>query len=94
MERFGVPKSNQNRSKIGLKSDHEANAKILKIIDRGGVFEHAAIRKAIKNQQKFNQNQKKINQNSILEGLGAIWAPQIRFGTDLDTSWGSTWGRF
>ena len=36
---FGVQKSNQNRSKIGLKSDHEANAKILKIIGRGGVFE-------------------------------------------------------
>ena len=39
LERFGVPKSNQNRSKIGLKSDHEANAKILKIIGRGSVFE-------------------------------------------------------
>ena len=31
------PKSVQ----IGLKSDHEANAKILKIIGRGGVFEDA-----------------------------------------------------
>ena len=39
LERFWGPKSNQNRSKIGLKSDHEANAKILKIIGRGGVFE-------------------------------------------------------
>ena len=29
----------QNRTKIGLKSDHEANAKIFKIIGRGGVFE-------------------------------------------------------
>ena len=35
----GIQKSNQNRSKIGLKSDHEANAKILKIIGRGSVFE-------------------------------------------------------
>ena len=39
LERFWGPKSNQNRSKIGLKSDHEANAKILKIIGRGCVFE-------------------------------------------------------
>ena len=53
LERFGGPKSNQNRSKIGLKSDHEANAKILKIIGRGGVFEDAENRKAIKNQQKI-----------------------------------------
>ena len=52
LERFGGPKSNQNRSKIGLKSDHEANAKILKIICRGSVFEDPEIRKAIKNQQK------------------------------------------
>ena len=50
--------------------------------------------KSIKNRETFNQNQQKINQNSILEGLGAIWAPQIRFGVDLDTNWGSTWGRF
>ena len=31
---FGV----QNRTKIGLKSDHEAKAKILKIIGMGSVF--------------------------------------------------------
>ena len=47
------PKSNQNRSKIGLKSDHEANANILKIISRGGVFEDTENRKAIKKQQKI-----------------------------------------
>ena len=50
---FGGPKSKQNRSKIGLKSDHEANANILKIIGRGGVFGDAENRKAIKNQQKL-----------------------------------------
>ena len=50
--------------------------------------------KSFKNLQKFNQNQQKINQKSILGGLGAIWASQIRFGTDLDTSWGSTWVDF
>jgi len=53
LERFGGPKSSQNRSKIGFKSDHEANATILKIIDRGSVFEDAENRKAIKNQQKI-----------------------------------------
>ena len=46
-------KWNQNRSKIGLKSDHEANANILKIIGRGGVLGDAENRKAIKNQQKI-----------------------------------------
>ena len=50
---LGGPKSSQNRSKIGLKSDHEANAKILKIIGRGGVFEDPENRKAIKNQQQI-----------------------------------------
>jgi len=53
LERFGDPKSSQNRSKIGLKSDHEANATILKIIDRGSVFEDAENRTAIKNRQKI-----------------------------------------
>ena len=48
-----VPKWKQNSSRIGPKSDHEANAKILKIIGRGGVFEHVENRKAIKNQQKI-----------------------------------------
>ena len=52
MDRFWVPKSNQNRSKIGLKSDHEANAKILKNICRGDVFEDAGGRKSIKNRLK------------------------------------------
>ena len=39
LERLWGPKSNQNRSKIGFKSDHEANAKVFKNIGRGGVFE-------------------------------------------------------
>ena len=43
---------------------------------------------------KIQSKSRKINQNSILEGLGAICAPQVRFGTDLDASLGSTWGRF
>ena len=45
-------KWNQNRSKIGFKSDHEANAKIFKNIGRGGVFEDAGGRKSIKNRLK------------------------------------------
>jgi len=53
LERFWDPKSNQNRSSIGLKSDHEANATILEIIDRGSVFEDREDRKAIKKQQKI-----------------------------------------
>ena len=52
LDRFWVPKCSQNRSKIGLKSDHEANAKILKNIGRGGVFEDAGGRKSIKNRLK------------------------------------------
>ena len=73
-------------------------------IERGGSRRskllHDSLRgwKTYQNRSKFIKIlikiSKKINQNSILEGLGAIWAPQIRFGTDLDTSWGSTWGRF
>ena len=52
LDRFWVPKCSQNRSKIGLKSDHEANAKILKNTGRGGVFEDAGGRKSIKNRLK------------------------------------------
>ena len=52
LDRFWVPKCSQNRSKIGLKSDHEANAKILKNISRGCVFEDAGGRKSIKNRLK------------------------------------------
>ena len=52
LDRFWVPKWSQNRSKIGLKSDHEANAKILKNTCRGGVFEDAGGRKSIKNRLK------------------------------------------
>ena len=52
LDRFWVPKWSQNRSKIGLKSDHEANAKVLKNTGRGGVFEDAGGRKSIKNRLK------------------------------------------
>ena len=52
LDRFWVPKCSQNRSKIGLKSDHEANAKIIENIGRGGVFEDAGGRKSIKNRLK------------------------------------------
>ena len=59
----------------------------------------------MENLQQCNQNRSKMDEGSIKidqqstkilswKGLGAIWAPQIRFGTDLDISWGSTWGRF
>jgi hypothetical protein len=53
LERFWDPKSSQNRSKIALKSDHEAHANILEFIGRGGVSEDAENRKAIKNQPKI-----------------------------------------
>ena len=39
--------SNQNWTRIGPKSDHEANADIFTIIGRGGVFEDLENRKAI-----------------------------------------------
>ena len=52
LDRFWVPKWSQNRPKINLKSDHEANAKIFKNIGRGIVFEDAGGRKSIKNRLK------------------------------------------
>ena len=52
LDRFWVPICSQNLSKIGLKSDHEANAKIFKNIGRGCVFEDAGGRKSIKNRLK------------------------------------------
>jgi hypothetical protein len=48
LDRFWNPEWSQNRSKIGFKSDHEANAKLLKNNGRGGVFEDAGGRKSIK----------------------------------------------
>ena len=52
LDRFWVPKCSQNRFKIGLKSDNEANSKIFKNTCRGGVFEDAGGRKSIKNRLK------------------------------------------
>ena len=46
---FWVPKWNQNWSRIGTKSDHEANANIFKIIGRGSVFEDPRCLESIKN---------------------------------------------
>ena len=46
---FWVPKWSQNWSRIGPKSDHEANANIFKFISRGGVFEDRRCMESIKN---------------------------------------------
>ena len=45
---FWVPKWNQNWSRIGTKSDHEANANIFKFIGRRGVFEDRSCLESIK----------------------------------------------
>ena len=47
-----------------------------------------------KNQSKSNKNLPKFYPGGVWGSFGLIWAPQISFGTDLDTSWGSTLGRF
>ena len=46
---FWEPKWTQNWSRIGSKSDHEANANIFKFIGRGGVFEDRRCMESIKN---------------------------------------------
>ena len=46
---FWEPKWSQNWSRIGPKSDHEANANIFKFIGRGGVFEDRRCMESIKN---------------------------------------------
>ena len=46
---FWEPKWSQNWSRIGPKSDHEANANIFKFIGRGGVFEDRRCLESIKN---------------------------------------------
>ena len=46
---FWVPKWSQNWSRIGPKSDHEANANIFKIIGRACVFEDPRCLESIKN---------------------------------------------
>ena len=85
LERFWGPKSNQNRSKIGLKSDHEANATIFRIIDRGSVFEDAENRTAIKNRQKIvlkvilSWDAKRMPKNVPKSG---------QHGSNMGSSWG------
>ena len=87
LERFWGPKLNQNRSKIGLKSDHEANAKIFKNIGRGCVFEDASGRRSIKNRLKNDlmlrcqNNNPKMSENiptclQIGSKLGPCWVPK------------------
>ena len=49
---FWVPKWSQNWSRIGPKSDHEANANIFKFIGRGGVFEDRRCLESIKNRSE------------------------------------------
>ena len=77
MDRFWVPKWNQNRSKIGLKSDHEANAKILKNIGRGGVFEDAGGRKSIKNRLKNDLMLRCQNNNPKMSEKWSNMAPNL-----------------
>ena len=89
LERFGGPKSSQNRSKIGLKSDHEANAKILKIISRGGVFEDAENRKAIKNQQKNRlKSDLKLRCQKNTQKCTKKWPTWLQHGFKLGPCWG------
>ena len=77
LEGFGGPKSSQNRSKIGLKSDHEANAKILRIIGRGGVFEDAGGRKSIKNRLKNDLMLRCQNNNPKMSEKWSNMAPNL-----------------
>ena len=73
------------RSSIGLKSDHEANATILEIIDRGSVFEDREDRKAIKKQQKIilkailSWDAKRTPKNVTKSG---------QHGSNMGSSWG------
>ena len=84
MDRFWVPKWNQNRSKIGLKSDHEANAKIFKNTGRGGVFEDAGGRKSIKNRLKNDLMLRCQNNNPKMSEKLSNMAPNlVRVGTML-----------
>ena len=77
MDRFWVPKCSQNRSKIGLKSDHEANAKILKNTGRGGVFEDAGGRKSIKNRLKNDLMLRCQNNNPKMSEKLSNMAPKF-----------------
>ena len=77
MHRFWDPKWSQNRSKIGLKSDHEANAKIFKNIGRGGVFEDAGARKSIKNRLKNDLMLRCQNNNPKVSEKWSNMAPNL-----------------
>ena len=77
MDRVWVPKWNQNRSKIGLKSDHEANAKILKNTSRGGVFEDAGDRKSIKDRLKNDIMLRCQNNNPKVSEKWSNMAPNL-----------------
>ena len=77
LDRFWVPKWNQNRSKIGFKSDHEANAKILKNTRRGGVFEDAGGRKSIKNRLKNDLMLRCQNNNPKMSEKWSNMAPNL-----------------
>ena len=84
LDRFWVPKWSQNRSKIGLKSDHEANAKILKNNGRGGVFEDAGGRKSIKNRLKNDLMLRCQNNNPKMSKKLSNMAPNlVRVGAML-----------
>ena len=77
LERFWGPKSNQNRSSIGLKSDHEANATILEIIDRGSVFEDAGGRKSINNRVKHDLILRCQNNSPNMSEKSSNMAPNL-----------------
>ena len=77
MDRFSDAKWSQNRSRIGLKSDHEANAKIFKNIGRGGVFEDAGARKSIKNRLKNDLMLRCQNNNPKVSEKWSNMAPNL-----------------
>ena len=77
MDRFWSPEWSQNRSKIGLKSDHEANTKILKNIGRGGVFEDAGGQKSIKNRFKNDLILRCQNNNPEMSEKWSNMAPNL-----------------
>ena len=77
MDRFSSPEWSQNRSKIALKSDHEANAKIFKNTGRGGVFEDAGGRKSIKNRLKNDLMLRCQNSNPKMSEKWSNMAPNL-----------------
>ena len=77
MDRFWAQKRSQNRSKIGLKSGSEANAKIFKNIGRGGVFEDAGGRKSIKNRLKNDLMLRCQNNNPKMSEEWSSMVPKL-----------------